>query len=111
MHNKVVRISNVTFDESHFDTAINDENDNGNDDYTTIDEPLYHSVSSGNEHKHDTDAEELQVSPPSPPLSHVQQDIDLIDSSIPELGNHYAPSAESDTIVAAQPWQTSEPEP
>jgi hypothetical protein len=108
--NKVVRISNVTFDESRFDTTIDNENDNADDDYIAIDEPLYHSVSLGGEHNYDTDAEEPQVSPPLSPLPHVQ-DIDFIDSGIPELSNRYAPSEESDTIVVAQPFQTAELEP
>jgi hypothetical protein len=105
--NKVVRTSNVTFDESRFDTTIDNEYDNENYDHITIDEPLYHSVSSGGEHN--TDAEEPQVSPPLSPLPHVQ-DIDFIDSGIPELSNRYAPSADSDTAVIAQRVQTAEPE-
>jgi hypothetical protein len=101
--NKVVRTSNVTFDESRFDTTIDDEYDNEDYDHITIDEPLYHSIASGGEHN--TDAEEPQVSPPSSPLPHVQ-DIDFIDSGIPELSNRYAPSADSDTVVVAQRVQT-----
>jgi hypothetical protein len=69
--NKVVRTSNVTFDESRFDTTIDNENDNDDDDYIAIDEPLYHSVSSGGKHNYDTDAEEPQASLPLSPLPHV----------------------------------------
>jgi hypothetical protein len=95
---KVVRTSNVTFDETRFDTTVDVEDDNEEDDFITIEEPLYHSVSSGGEHKHDTDAEEPQLSPPSSPLPHIQ-DVDFIDSGIPELSNRYTQSADSDTIV------------
>jgi hypothetical protein len=96
--NKVIRTSNVTFDESRLDTTIDDEGDNEYYDYITIDEPLYHSVSSGCEHKHSTDAEAPRVSPPSSPQPLVQ-DIGSIGSDIPELGNRYTLSSDSDATV------------
>jgi hypothetical protein len=94
--NKVIRTSNVTFDESRFDTTVDNEYDNKDYDHITIDEPLYHSVALGGEHN--TDTEEPQVSPPSSPLPHVQ-DIDSIDSGIPELSNRYALSTDSNTAI------------
>jgi hypothetical protein len=106
--NKVVRTSNVTFDETRFDTTIDDEDDNEEDDFIRIEELLHHSVSSGGEHKY-IYAEEPQVSLPSSPLPHIQ-DIDFIDSSIPELGNRYTQSADSETIIVTQPAQITEPE-
>jgi hypothetical protein len=96
--NNVIRTSNVTFDESRFDTTVDNEYDNKDYDHITIDEPLYHSVALGGEHN--TDTEEPQVSPPSSPLPHVQ-DIDFIDSGIPELSNRYALSTDSNTAIIA----------
>jgi hypothetical protein len=103
---KVIRTSNITFDETRFDTVIDNEDDNKDDDYIIINEPLYHPVSSGGEYKY-INAEELQVSPPSSPLLYIQ-DIDFIDSGIPELGNRCTHSTDSDTITTTQPTQTAE---
>jgi hypothetical protein len=49
---KVIRTSNITFDEIRFDTTIDDEDDNEEDDFITIEELLHYSVSSGGEYKY-----------------------------------------------------------
>jgi hypothetical protein len=45
--NKVIRTSNVTFDESRFDTTVDNEYDNEDYDHITIDEPLYYCLFRG----------------------------------------------------------------
>lgn len=118
--NKIVRTSNVSFDESRFDTTADDEDSDNDGDYVTVDELLYLPTSSGGEH----DAEDLSVSPPSSPLpqnvlpqntSQPPIDVaeDFIDSGIPELGNHRTLSSnadDGDTIVVL-PRQQPEPAP
>jgi hypothetical protein len=86
-YSKVIRMSNITFNKTRFDTTIDDEDNNEEDDFIIIEELLHHSISSGGKYKH-IYAEELQVSPPSSPLLYIQ-DIDFIDSGIPELSNRY----------------------
>jgi hypothetical protein len=49
---KVIRTSNVTFDETRFDTTVDDEDNNEEDDFITIEELLHHSVSSGRKQKY-----------------------------------------------------------
>jgi hypothetical protein len=49
---KVIRTSNITFDKTRFDTTVDDEDDNEEDDFITIEELFHYSVSSGGEHKH-----------------------------------------------------------
>jgi hypothetical protein len=49
---KVIRTSNITFDKTRFNTTIDDEDNNEEDDFITIEELLHYSISSGGEYKH-----------------------------------------------------------